>query len=128
MQQVFILLHLSDAVFESSGANICPRCWKFMTVACRVLNLALRQDFGFNHLLWTSPSSFLLAALCSQMQRWQLTMLPLFIRWVYSGRRGIHCWVCDERARMLTQEQRSGIAEYLQVWQQRVSESFEPST
>jgi DNA primase small subunit len=102
-----------------SGANICHRCWKFMTVACRVLNLALRQDFGFNHLMCSSLFVFFApVAVYMQLQSPQILLRFLFIsRWVYSGRRGIHCWVCDHRARKLTQEQRSGIAEYLQVGQ-----------
>jgi len=35
--------------------------------------------------------------------------------WVYSGRRGVHCWVGDERARQLNNEQRKAIVAYLDV-------------
>jgi DNA primase small subunit len=35
--------------------------------------------------------------------------------WVYSGRRGVHCWVCDKEARQLSQSSRNSIAEYLTI-------------
>ena len=37
------------------------------------------------------------------------------ILWVYSGRRGVHCWVGDPRARRLTNEQRMAIGKYFAV-------------
>nr|GEV03652.1 DNA primase small subunit [Tanacetum cinerariifolium] len=76
-----------DARYCCSGADVCLDCWPLMTIAIKVVDTALRDDFGFNHILW-----------------------------VYSGRRGVHCWVCDGKARRLNNEQRSAIADYFRVY------------
>ena len=69
-----------------TGANICKRCWPYMTMALKVVDRALREDFAFKHILW-----------------------------IYSGRRGIHCWVNDPEARALSNEARAAVVEYLSV-------------
>lgn len=57
-----------------------------MGVAVRVLDSVLRTSFGFQQLMF-----------------------------VYSGRRGVHCWVCDDEARTLTDEARSAVVSYISV-------------
>ncbi|CAL3971772.1 unnamed protein product [Diplocarpon coronariae] len=67
-------------------ANICHKCWQFITMAIKVIDVALRDDFGFKHIIW-----------------------------VYSGRRGAHAWVCDKKARQMDDQKRRAIAGYLEV-------------
>jgi len=63
----------------------CPTCWKLIDVATRILDERLRT-IGFKHLLW-----------------------------VYSGNKGVHCWVCDPRARRLDDRRREAICDYIQA-------------
>ncbi|KAK3652762.1 p48 polypeptide of DNA primase [Elasticomyces elasticus] len=67
-----------------SGAQICNKCWSFITMAIKVVDAALREDFGFQHILW-----------------------------VYSGRRGAHAWISDKRAREMDDTKRRAVANYL---------------
>ncbi len=69
-----------------SAAKICTKCWKMMNMAMKVMDAGLREDFGFQN-----------------------------IAWFYSGRRGIHAWVCDESARQLSDPGRSAVASYFEV-------------
>ena len=67
-------------------ANICHKCWTFATMAIKVVDTALREDFGFEHVLW-----------------------------VYSGRRGVHAWISDKEARELDDEKRKALTGYFEI-------------
>lgn len=69
-----------------SKTDICQKCWKFIQVASEVISVALREDFGFTNFIW-----------------------------VFSGRRGAHCWVSDKRARELDETARKTVVEYMNV-------------
>lgn len=62
-----------------------------MDCGAKILDYLLSQVFGFDHRLW-----------------------------VFSGRRGIHCWVSDQKAMDLKNNERSAMTEFLQVYKKKV--------
>ena len=71
----------------SDGQPLCKTCWVFLACAIKVLNYVLRKVYCFKHLLF-----------------------------VFSGRRGVHCWVGDTRARLMSESARRGIVEFFKTW------------
>lgn len=65
---------------------LCLRCWPLMTAAIAITDAALRDAFGFRRLLW-----------------------------VFSGRRGVHCWVSDAAAQRMSATQRRKCMEFLNL-------------
>lgn len=68
-----------------TGAQICRRCWRFMEAAVPVLCLFCAV-FGFTRFLF-----------------------------VFSGRRGLHCWIVDEQARGLQKDVRLGMLQLFEL-------------
>lgn len=68
------------------GAKVCDRCFAYLKIAMVVISEILSEDFDFTNLLW-----------------------------VFSGRRGIHAWVCDEGAREMNNEMRSAVVQYCNI-------------
>ena len=61
-----------------SGKTMCNKCWPLVSAAIEVLDEFFRETMDFK-----------------------------FILWVYSGRRGVHCWICDKRAREYNNNERA---------------------
>jgi len=78
-----------------SGAGICNSCWPLMSCAVACMDRALREDFGMRHLLW-----------------------------VFSGRRGIHCWLGDDIVRRFDVQQRSAMIDYLKLYEGNAMNKF----
>jgi len=74
--------------FCCSEKDICVNCWTFMSTAVHVLSDIIENDLGYSKYFW-----------------------------VYSGRRGIHCWVCDEGARKLKDSDRNALVGYISVYE-----------
>lgn len=73
-----------------SGAQVCDKCWKFISLAIKVINSSLVNDFGFENFIW-----------------------------IFSGRRGAHCWISDKRARIMNDTQRKNVLDYMNVIKDR---------
>ncbi|VDM62897.1 unnamed protein product [Angiostrongylus costaricensis] len=84
-------------VSDFREAKVCEKCWRFISVAVQVLDKLLEGDST------CAPGS--------NIQHFGFTARM----WVFSGRRGVHCWVGDEKARKLTNAGRSAVAEYLSL-------------
>ena len=69
-----------------TSANVCEKCWEYLKIAMVILTDILVEDFDFENVLW-----------------------------VFSGRRGLHAWICDEGARDMTNEMRSAVVGYCNI-------------
>jgi len=70
-----------------SGGACCSQCWPLMSCAIKVLEYILTKIFGFKNKLW-----------------------------VFSGRRGVHCWVCDPRVLKYTKAIRTSIIKFIHTY------------
>lgn len=64
--------------------DVCSKCWKYLISGAKILERILSEDFGFKKIFFD-----------------------------FSGRRGIHCWVCDKRACILDNNGRKAIGKYI---------------
>jgi len=60
--------------------DICEKCWIYLAAASHFISYMLENEFGFKQIIW-----------------------------IFSGRRGIHGWVCDTTAKKLSEDERASI-------------------
>ncbi|KAK1347583.1 hypothetical protein LUQ84_3476 [Hamiltosporidium tvaerminnensis] len=66
-----------------TGRNTCETCFVLVKSAIKLLNYSLKEEFGFEKVLF-----------------------------VFSGGRGIHCWVSDDNARSLNNSERQSVTKF----------------
>lgn len=71
---------IRECVCNREASEICAHCWKILADAHDVCDKVLEEKFGFTQRLW-----------------------------VFSGRRGIHCWVSDRVALYMSDKVRTSI-------------------
>ncbi|KAL0209013.1 hypothetical protein P9112_011600 [Eukaryota sp. TZLM1-RC] len=69
-----------------SGSSYCQGCFPLLTTAAQICSEILSFCFDLHHVIW-----------------------------VYSGRRGLHGWVCDNKSRKMNNLTRSRIAKFLSL-------------
>ena len=72
---------------EDGGGALTRAEWPLMVASVKTLQTLLSECFGFHNIMW-----------------------------VYSGRRGVHGWVSDHEARIMPNDARSAVADFLQVY------------
>lgn len=76
---------------------MCSKCWGFIVAAIAQMEYLLRQCCGYNQLFW-----------------------------FFSGRRGVHCWISDEAAMRLSNEERKALSRFLSPWTRDGEGRFQP--
>lgn len=75
-----------------NSKKCCKKCWPIAIVAVVFLEEILRKMFGCKKLVW-----------------------------FYSGRRGVHCWVYDEKYASITQHYRESVINYIKQIQESIN-------
>src|SRR4051812_26813950 len=94
-----------------SGGAICRRCWGYIGGAVKVLDQVLRGKLREDSVL----DYWYVIITDTQRPSYSETFAFRHLLWVYSGRRGIHCWISDAHAMTLTDDQRKSLVSFLEV-------------
>ncbi len=68
------------------GREYCQQCWGLIQEAAEIMDETLKEDFGYEKRIW-----------------------------VFTGGRGLHCWIRDEKAFYYTPRQRDAVVSYMQM-------------
>ncbi len=76
----------SVRVCGCKGREYCHQCWELIQEAAEVMDETLAEDFGYKERIW-----------------------------VFTGGRGLHCWVKDEKTFSYSPRQRDAVVSYMQM-------------